>query len=50
MGSRLPPPVPITKLGFLSNTGPDSLKNRIAIKPAFNVGQSLARQPMIARF
>ena len=49
MGSRPLPLYQSQKLGFLSNTGPDSLKNRIAIKPAFNVGQSLARQPMMAR-
>ena len=28
------------KIGFLSNTGPDPLKNHKATKPAFNVGQS----------
>ena len=31
-------------IGFLSNTGWDSLKNREATKPAFNVGLSSARQ------
>ena len=31
-------------IGFLSNTGPDPLKNHKAAKPAFNNGQSLARQ------
>ena len=33
-------------IGFLSNTGPDPLKNHKAtkIKPAFNVGLSSARQ------
>ena len=32
------------KIGFLSNTGPDPLKNQKATKPAFNVGPSSARQ------
>ena len=31
-------------IGFLSNTGPDPLKNYKATKPAFNVGLSSARQ------
>ena len=31
-------------LGFLSNTGPDLLKNHKATKPAFNVGPLSARQ------
>ena len=31
-------------LGFLSNTGPDPLKNYKATKPAFNVGPPSARQ------
>ena len=31
-------------IGFLSNTGPDPLKNSKAIKPAFNVWSSSARQ------
>ena len=31
-------------IGFLSNTSPDPLKNDKAIKPAFNVGPSSARQ------
>ena len=30
--------------GFLSNSGPDPLKNYEATKPAFNVGPSSARQ------
>ena len=30
-------------LGFLCNTGPDSLENYKATKPAFNVGPSSAR-------
>ena len=31
-------------IGFLSNTGPNPLGNHKAIKPAFNVGPSLACQ------
>ena len=31
-------------VGFLSNTGPDPLKNHNATKPAFNVGPLSARQ------
>ena len=31
-------------IGFLSNTGPDPLKNYKATKPAYNVGLSLACQ------
>ena len=31
-------------IGFLSNTGPDLLKNHKTTKPAFNVGQSLTCQ------
>ena len=31
-------------IGFLSNTGPDPLKNHKATKPAFNVGLSSARK------
>ena len=31
-------------IGFISNTGPDPLKNHKGTKPAFNVGQSSARQ------
>ena len=31
-------------IGFLSNTGPDLLKNHKATKPAFNVGPSSASQ------
>ena len=35
-------------IGFLSNTGPDPLKNHKAAKPAFNVGPSLANDgPLI---
>ena len=40
------PPEKSQKIGFLSNTGPDLLKNHKATKPAFNVGQLLARQPL----
>ena len=39
-----PPPKNHKNIGFLSNTGPDPLKNHKAAKPAFNVGTSLARQ------
>ena len=31
-------------IGFISDTGPDPLKNHKAAKPAFNVGSSSARQ------
>ena len=31
-------------IGFLSNTGPDPLKNQKATKPAFNVGSISAHQ------
>ena len=31
-------------IGFLSNTGPDPLKNHNATKPTFNVGPSSACQ------
>ena len=31
-------------IGFLSNSGPDPLKNYEATEPAFNVGPSSARQ------
>ena len=31
-------------IGFVSNTGPDPLKNHKATKPAFNVEPSSARQ------
>ena len=42
-----PPPRLITNhksIGFLSNTGPDPLKNHKATKPALNVGPSSARK------
>ena len=38
------PSVNHKNIGFLSNTGPDPLKNHKATKPAFNVGLSSARQ------
>ena len=34
----------LKNIGFLSNTGPDSLKDHKATKPAFNVGLSSTRQ------
>ena len=40
------PPEKSQKIGFLSNTGPDLLKNHKATKPAFNVGPLSARQPL----
>ena len=44
-GSRPPPPPrKITKIGFLSNTGTDPLKNRKATRPEFNVRPSSGRQ------
>ena len=39
-----PPPEKSQNLGFLSNTGPDLLKNHKATKPAFNVRPLSARQ------
>ena len=40
-----PPPLKNYKhIGFLSNTGPDPMKNHKATKPAFNVRPSSARQ------
>ena len=40
-----PPPLKDPKnIGFLSNTGPDPLKNHKVTKPAFNVGPSSASQ------
>ena len=38
------PPEKSQNKGFLRNTGPDSLENHKATKPAFNVGPSSARQ------
>ena len=47
-GVPYPPPPQKKKnhknIGFLGNSGPDPLKNHKATEPAFNVGQSLARQ------
>ena len=39
-----PPPEKSQNIGFLSNTGPDPMKNHKATKPAFNVEPSLDRQ------
>ena len=48
-GQRVWTPPPLKKkhqnIRFLSNPGPDPLKNHKATKPAFNVGRSSARQP-----
>ena len=46
MGGGIGDPNPLKnhKIGFLSNAGPDSLKNHKATKPAFNVGPLFARQ------
>ena len=38
------PPEKSQNYSFFSNSGPDSLKNHKATKPAFNVGPSLARK------
>ena len=52
-GSR--PPEKSQNIGYLSNTGPDPLKNHKATKPSVNVGPSSIRQrnasggPMMAR-
>ena len=47
-GQGVRTPLPLLKnhkiLGFLSNTGPDILKNHKATKPAFNFGPLSARQ------
>ena len=43
-GVRTPPSENHQNIGFLSNTGPDPLKNCKAAKPAFNVRPSSARQ------
>ena len=47
-GVQPPPPLKLTKIGFISNTGPDLLQNQKATKPSFNVGLSLA--PMMFCF
>ena len=45
-GVRTPPPPKNRKnIGFLSNTGPDPLKNPNATKPAFNVVPSIIGTP-----
>ena len=48
MGDRVSGPYPLKNqkknIWFLSNIGPDPLKNHKATKPAFNVGPSSARQ------
>ena len=47
-GGRGSGPHPLLKnyknIGFLSNTGPDHLRNHKATKAAFNVGKSSASQ------
>ena len=42
-GVRTPPEKSQKNIGFLSNSGPNSLKNK-PTEPAFNVGPSSARQ------
>ena len=57
-GQSGPPPTSPEKsqnIGFLRNTGPDTLKNHKDTKQAFHVGPSSARQrfaggPMTVRF
>ena len=43
-GPDPPPPKNHKNIGFLSNSGPDPLKNHKATEPAFNFGLSSARQ------
>ena len=43
-GVQTPTPEKPQNLGFLSNTGPDPLKNLKATKPEFIVGPSSARE------
>ena len=44
-GPDTPSPLENNKaVGFFGNTGPDPLENHEATKPAFNIGQSSARQ------
>ena len=43
-GSGTPEKSQSFSLGFLSNTGPDPLKNHKSTKPEFNVGPLSARQ------
>ena len=49
-GIQIPSLKDLQNIGFLSNTGPESLKNYKGAKPAFNVSPSLARRPMVGRF
>ena len=47
-GDRGPdPPEKSQNIGFLSNTGPDPLKNHKATKPEFNVGSSARQRNVI---
>ena len=39
-----PPPEKSQNIGFLSNSGPDPLKNHKATKPTFDIGPKSARQ------
>ena len=41
---QIPPEKSQKYIGFLTNTGPDSLKNHKDTKPTYNVGPSSARQ------
>ena len=43
-GTGGPDPALKNHKGFLSNTGPNPMKNYKATKPTFNVGPSSARQ------
>ena len=43
-GGSEPLPKKQKNIGFLSNTGPDRLKNHKATEPAFNLGPLSARQ------
>ena len=50
-GTRGPDPPPLkkhTNLRFVSNSGPDPLKNHEATEPAFSVGPLSARQRKMA--
>ena len=53
-GVQTPPPPPPLKnhknIGFLSNTGPDSLENQKATKPSFNVCQRNDDGPLLVVF
>ena len=46
-GQGVPPPGKTQKIGFLSNTGQDPLKNQNPTKPAFNFGPLSACQHAI---